>query len=105
MNIAILDDYLRTARQAADWRRFLAMRARELRRGGRLLTAYTARGEVGTGWEWLLTPLMMYQNYHLVHHLYPTVPFYRYKKAWLAREQFHESHHPAKVRAFQFFRE
>jgi fatty acid desaturase len=60
---------------------------------------------IRTGWEWLLTPLMMYQNYHLVHHLYPTVPFYRYKKAWLAREQFHESHQPAKVTAFQFFRE
>lgn len=60
---------------------------------------------IRTGWEWLLTPLMMYQNYHLVHHLYPTVPFYRYKKAWLAREEFHESHQPAKVTAFQLFRE
>lgn len=60
---------------------------------------------IRTGWEWLLTPLMMYQNFHLVHHLYPTVPFYRYKKAWLAREQFHESHNPARVNAFQFFRD
>ena len=60
---------------------------------------------IRTGWEWLLTPLLMYQNYHLVHHLYPTVPFYRYKKAWLAREAFHESHHPAKVTAFQLFRD
>ena len=60
---------------------------------------------IRTGWEWLLTPLMMYQNYHLVHHLYPTVPFYRYKKAWLAREDFHEAQHPARVSAFQFFRD
>lgn len=60
---------------------------------------------IRTGWEWLMTPLMMYQNYHLVHHLYPTVPFYRYKKAWLAREEFHESHNPAKVTAFQLFRD
>ena len=28
--------------------------------------------------EWLLTPLMLSQNYHLVHHLHPSVPFYRY---------------------------
>lgn len=54
-----------------------------------------------SGWEWLLTPLMMYQNYHLVHHLYPTIPFYRYKKAWLSRKTYHESNHPAVVKAFQ----
>jgi fatty acid desaturase len=52
------------------------------------------------GWEWLLTPLMMGQNWHLVHHLYPTIPFYRLKKAWYAREAFHESHNPARVDAF-----
>ena len=34
------------------------------------------------GWEWLLTPLMVYQNYHLIHHLYPTVPFYKMHKVW-----------------------
>ncbi len=32
-----------------------------------------------------LTPLMLYQNYHLVHHLYPGVPFYRYGKAFVER--------------------
>ena len=30
------------------------------------------------GLEWLFTPLMLSQNYHLVHHLHPSVPFYRY---------------------------
>ncbi len=53
------------------------------------------------GWEWLLTPLMVYQNWHLVHHLYPTIPFYRLKKAWYAREAFHEARNPARVAAFR----
>ncbi len=44
------------------------------------------------GKEWLLTPILMYQNYHLVHHLYPTVPFYRYGKVWKAREAYHRKH-------------
>ena len=34
------------------------------------------------GWEWLLTPLLTYHNYHLIHHLYPTIPFYKMHKAW-----------------------
>jgi len=38
------------------------------------------------GLEWLLTPLLLFQNYHLVHHLYPRVPFYRYIKVWKAGE-------------------
>lgn len=25
---------------------------------------------------------MFYQNYHLVHHIHPTIPFYRYVQAW-----------------------
>ena len=49
---------------------------------------------VRSGWEWLLTPLLMSQNYHLVHHLYPLVPFYRYIKVWRARERFHLSKGP-----------
>ena len=52
------------------------------------------------GWEWLLTPLMMYQNFHLAHHLYPTVPFYRYRKVWDAARDYHEAQHPAWVKAF-----
>ena len=31
--------------------------------------------------KWLTIPLL-FQNYHLIHHLYPRVPFYRYKKVY-----------------------
>jgi fatty acid desaturase len=34
-----------------------------------------------------LTPLFLYQNYHLIHHLYPGVPFYRYSRIWSARRE------------------
>lgn len=54
------------------------------------------------GAEWFWTPVLMGQNYHLAHHLYPTVPFYRLKRAWNARLAFHLSHDPAIVQAFEF---
>ncbi|MFN3196900.1 MAG: fatty acid desaturase [Bradymonadia bacterium] len=37
-----------------------------------------------SGW---MTPLLMFQNYHLIHHLYPAVPFYRYAKVWRERRE------------------
>lgn len=42
---------------------------------------------VRVGAEGVLTPLFVYQNYHLVHHLHPSVPFYRYIRAWRRNEQ------------------
>ena len=41
---------------------------------------------VRVGWERLMNPLMLYQNYHLVHHIHPTIPFYRYVQAWRRAE-------------------
>ena len=29
-----------------------------------------------------LAPLILYQNYHLIHHLYPGLPFYRYQRVF-----------------------
>ena len=58
--------------------------------------AYRATS-IREGMEWFLSPLMMYQNYHLVHHLYPNVPFYRMVKIWNARLDEHLSHDPAIV--------
>ena len=34
-----------------------------------------------------LTPLLLWQNYHVIHHLYPWIPFYRYSTVWYAMEK------------------
>lgn len=46
---------------------------------------HTTRNIVGA--EWLMTPLLFSQNYHLVHHVHPIVPFYRYVQAWRHGEE------------------
>lgn len=38
------------------------------------------------GWERVLCVLLMYQNYHVVHHIHTAIPFYLYVKAWRAAE-------------------
>lgn len=55
---------------------------------------------IRSGMEWLITPLMACQNYHLVHHLYPTVPFYRYKKVWESKFNYHNAQNPGIVDTF-----
>ena len=42
---------------------------------------------VRVGMERLFTPLMLSQNYHLVHHLHPAVPFYRCARMWRDNEE------------------
>lgn len=41
---------------------------------------------------WFLQPvlslLLQYQDYHLIHHLYPTIPFYRYADKWREKQDF-----------------
>ena len=34
----------------------------------------------------ILTPILLYQNYHLIHHLFPAVPFYNYARVWNERK-------------------
>ncbi|MEE9339863.1 MAG: fatty acid desaturase [Methylococcaceae bacterium] len=53
------------------------------------------------GLEWLLTPLLLGQNYHLSHHLYPVAPFYRYRRIWKARQLFHHSKQAAEVKFYK----
>jgi ring-1,2-phenylacetyl-CoA epoxidase subunit PaaE len=47
------------------------------------------------GLERLLSPLLLYQNYHLVHHLHPVIPFYRYIAVWRRREEEYLENDPA----------
>ena len=53
------------------------------------------------GLEWLLSPLFLGQNYHLSHHIYPNVPFYRYRKIWECRKEFHNANHAAEVKYYK----
>jgi ring-1,2-phenylacetyl-CoA epoxidase subunit PaaE len=53
----------------------------------------TTRNRVGL--EWLLSPIFLYQNYHLVHHLHPVVPFYRYLQVWRRNEPAYLDGEPA----------
>lgn len=52
------------------------------------------------GWEWLLTPLLVYQNYHLIHHLYPEIPFYRMHKAYFLKFDEINGHNVSRQTAF-----
>ncbi|WP_295685313.1 fatty acid desaturase [uncultured Nevskia sp.] len=43
------------------------------------LTKATA---IRLGHEGFMTPALQYQNFHLIHHLYPTTPFYNNVRVW-----------------------
>lgn len=43
---------------------------------------FTRASTIRLGYEWLMTPLLQYQNYHLLHHLHPRTPFYNNGKLW-----------------------
>lgn len=47
---------------------------------------FTIATTVRLGMESVLNPLLQYQNYHLIHHLWPTTPFYNNEKVWLLLE-------------------
>lgn len=47
-------------------------------------TMYQARAGLDT----LMTWLWVYQNYHAIHHLYPKVPFFRYRSLYRALEPY-----------------
>ena len=43
---------------------------------------FTRATSVRLGHEWLLGPLLQCQNYHLIHHLFPSTPFYNNEAVW-----------------------
>lgn len=61
------------------------------------LPAEGPHGRFGTtrvrvGLERLLTPVLLAQNLHLVHHLHPAVPFHRYRRVWLENREAYLAH-------------
>jgi ring-1,2-phenylacetyl-CoA epoxidase subunit PaaE len=53
----------------------------------------TTRNRIGL--ERLVSPLLLYQNYHLVHHLHPIVPFHKYIAVWRRNEEDYLAGEPA----------
>lgn len=43
---------------------------------------FTRATAIRQGHEWLFAPALQYQNYHLIHHLFPMTPFYNNYKVW-----------------------
>lgn len=43
---------------------------------------FTRATTVRFGFEGILGPVLQYQNYHLIHHLYPMTPFYNNYRVW-----------------------
>jgi fatty acid desaturase len=53
----------------------------------------TTRNRIGG--EKVLSPVLLFQNYHLVHHLHPVVPFYKYVQVWRRNEATYLEGEPA----------
>ena len=47
---------------------------------------FTRSSTIRVGYEWLMSPLLQYQNFHLIHHLHPRTPFYNNGKVWSVLE-------------------
>ena len=42
----------------------------------------TLATSIRLGHEWLLSPLCQFHNYHLIHHLFPSMPAHRHTRTW-----------------------
>jgi beta-carotene hydroxylase len=47
---------------------------------------FTRATTIREGHEWLLGPALQYQNFHLIHHLFPMTPFYNNSRVWQVLE-------------------
>ena len=54
---------------------------------------YTQATTMRFGWEPLMRFLLQGHHYHLIHHLYPTAPFYNTEKIWKLIEPEARAHH------------
>jgi fatty acid desaturase len=52
---------------------------------------------IRVGMERWLSPIMLWQNYHLVHHLYPKEPFWKAVELWRSKESWHLEQSPSMV--------
>lgn len=43
---------------------------------------FTRATTIRVGYEWLMAPLLQWQHYHLIHHLFPRTPFYNNERVW-----------------------
>jgi beta-carotene hydroxylase len=50
----------------------------------------------------LLNAVLYYQTYHVIHHLYPTVPFYQYSSMYRLKKQELEEHHVPERKLFYY---
>ena len=47
------------------------------------VTKWNSNNNYGNSWcDFVINVIMMNQNYHNIHHLYPFLPFYSYPKVW-----------------------
>lgn len=46
------------------------------------------------GWEPVMTPLLLFQNFHLVHHVVPSAPFYQARRIWYDNLEFFMARDP-----------
>ncbi len=69
----------------------------DLRQSQNITLATTLR----RGNEWLFNTLFQYQNYHLVHHLWPTTPFYNNQRVYDLLEPEFQDRDLALVEGFQ----
>jgi fatty acid desaturase len=47
---------------------------------------FTRATTIREGSEWFMGPALQYQNFHLIHHLFPMTPFYNNGKVWVLLE-------------------
>jgi fatty acid desaturase len=61
---------------------------------------FTRATTIRQGHEWLMNPALQYQNYHLIHHLYPSTPFYNNGRVYALMKPELERHDQAIQRGF-----